>query len=51
MIKVVQGNKQTCQAFVEDLKSRVGLTSAEVEQTVREIIASVRERGDDAVKE
>lgn len=51
MIKVVQGNKQTCQAFVEDLKSRVGQTSPEVEQTVREIIASVRERGDDAVKE
>lgn len=51
MIKVVQGDKQTCQAFVEDLKSRVGQTSPEVEQTVREIIASVRERGDDAVKE
>ncbi len=51
MIKVVQGNKQTCQAFVEDLKSRVGQTSPEIEQTVREIIASVRERGDDAVKE
>lgn len=51
MIKVVQGDKQTCQAFVEDLKSRVGQTSPEIEQTVREIIASVRERGDDAVKE
>ena len=51
MIKVVQGNKQTCQAFVEDLKSRVWQTSPEIEQTVREIIASVRERGDDAVKE
>lgn len=51
MIKVVQGEKQTCQAFVEDLKSRVGQTSPEIEQTVREIIASVRERGDDAVKE
>ena len=30
MIKVVQGDRQTCQSFVEDLKSRVGQASPEI---------------------
>lgn len=51
MIKVVQGDRQTCQFFVEDLKSRVGQTSPEIEQSVRDIIEAVRTGGDDAVKE
>ena len=51
MIKVVQGDRQTCQSFVEDLKSRVGQTSPEIEQSVRDIIQAVREKGDQAVKE
>ncbi|MFQ6891518.1 MAG: histidinol dehydrogenase [Acutalibacter sp.] len=51
MIKVVQGDRQTCQSFVEDLKSRVGQTSPEIEQSVREIIEAVRTGGDRAVKE
>ena len=51
MIKVVQGDRQTCQSFVEDLKSRVGQTSPEIEQSVRDIIEAVRTGGDDAVKE
>ena len=51
MIKVVQGDRQTCQSFVEDLKSRVGQTSPEIEGAVREIIEAVRAGGDKAVKE
>jgi histidinol dehydrogenase len=51
MIKVVQGDRQTCQSFVEDLKSRVGQTSPEIEASVREIIENVRTGGDSAVKE
>ncbi len=51
MIKVVQGDRQTCQSFVEDLKSRVGQTSPEIEAAVRDIIEAVRTGGDQAVKE
>ncbi len=51
MIKVVQGDRQTCQSFVEDLKSRVGQTSPEIEQSVHDIIEAVRTGGDGAVKE
>lgn len=51
MIKVVQGDRQTCQSFVEDLKSRVGRTSPEIEASVREIIEHVGAGGDSAVKE
>ena len=51
MIKVVQGDRQTCQSFVEDLKSRVGQTSPEIEASVREIIQTVASGGDEAVKE
>ncbi len=50
MIKVVQGDRQTCQSFVEDLKSRVGQTSPEIEASVRDIIEAVRTGGDQAVK-
>ena len=51
MIKVVQGDRQTCQSFVEDLKSRVGQTSPEIESSVSQIIQAVRAGGDQAVKE
>ena len=51
MIKTVRGDWQTCQSFVEDLKSRVGETSQEIEDAVREILAQVRARGDQAVRE
>ena len=51
MIKTVRGDWQTCQSFVEDLKSRVGETSQEIEDAVREILAQVRTRGDEAVRE
>ena len=51
MIKVAQGDRQTCQSFVEDLKSRVGQTSPEIEASVRDIIEAVRTGGDQAVKE
>ena len=51
MIKVVQGDRQTCQSFVEDLKSRVGQTSPEIEASVQDIIEAVRTGGDQAVKE
>ena len=51
MIKTVRGDWQTCQSFVEDLKSRVGETSQEIEDAVREILLQVRTRGDQAVRE
>ena len=51
MIKTVRGDWQTCQSFVEDLKSRVGETSQEIEDAVREILLQVRARGDQAVRE
>ncbi len=50
MIKTVTGNKEICAAFIEDLKSRVGQTSPEIEQSVAEIIETIRQKGDEAVK-
>ena len=51
MIKTVKGDRATCLAFVEDLKNRVGQTSPEIEQSVRDIVEAVRTRGDQAVKD
>lgn len=50
MIQTVTGEKAACAAFVENLKSRVGQTSPEIEQTVAEILEMVRQKGDEAVK-
>ena len=51
MIKTVKGDRAACRAFVEDLKNRVGQTSPEIENSVRDILENVRTRGDDAVRE
>ena len=49
MIKTVKGDRAACRAFVEDLKNRVGQTSPEIENSVRDILENVRTRGDAAV--
>ncbi len=51
MIKTVQGDRQTCLEFIADLKSRVGQADPSVEATVAEILRTVREGGDRAVKD
>ena len=51
MIKTVKGGRAACRAFVEDLKNRVGQTSPEIENSVRDILENVRTRGDAAVRE
>lgn len=51
MIKTVKGDRAACLAFIEDLKSRVGQADPAVEKTVAEIIETVRQRGDEAIKE
>ena len=51
MIKTVKGDRAACRAFVEDLKNRVGQTSPEIENSVRDILENVRTRGDAAVRE
>lgn len=51
MIKTVTGDRQTLLACVEDLKSRVGQASPQIEASVRDILENVRLRGDEAVRE
>ena len=43
MIKTVKGDRAACRAFVEDLKNRVGQTSPEIENSVRDILENVRD--------
>lgn len=50
MIKTVTGSRETCRSFLKDLKARVGQTSPEIERTVAEIIETVRQGGEEAVK-
>lgn len=51
MIKLIQGDKETCEIFIADLKSRIGENDKKVESAVAEIIEKVRENGDSAVRE
>lgn len=51
MIQTVTGSREVCAAFLEDLKKRVGQTDPAIEQSVKEILEAVRQRGDQAVKE
>lgn len=50
MIKTVQGSRAACLAFIEDLKSRVGQADRAVEESVAEIVQTVKVGGDEAVK-
>lgn len=50
MIKIIEGKEQEKQ-FLADMKKRSGEVNAEVEKTVKAIIADVASRGDEAVKE
>lgn len=50
MIKTIEANGSEKQ-FLADMKKRSGEVNAEVEKTVRQIIADVVQRGDEAVKE
>ena len=49
MIKIVKGNRETCQDFIRTLKERVGENDRSVEASVAEIIDTVKKGGDRAV--
>lgn len=51
MIRIVKGDQQARQAFLQELKARAGHAGKAVEQTVEEILEAVRVGGDQAVKE
>lgn len=50
MIKIVNAGPDERQAFINDLKSRVGAADPAIEQKVASIIEVVRKGGDEAVK-
>lgn len=50
MIRTVQGNRETCVGFIEELKARIGENDRKVDAAVAEIVAEVRQNGDEAVK-
>ncbi len=50
MIKTVQGDRETCLAFIRDLRSRAGQADKKVEAAVAEIAEMVKNGGDEAVK-
>lgn len=49
MIKMVKGNRETCQAFINTLKERVGENDRSVEAAVAKIVETVKTGGDRAV--
>lgn len=51
MMRMVNGDRKTCLAFIEELKARAGETGQAVETAVAEILQGVKLRGDEAVKE
>lgn len=51
MIKMVKGDRKTCQAFIQTLKERVGENDRSVEVSVTKIIETVKQGGDKAVIE
>ncbi len=51
MIKVVKGNKNELEAFIADLKGRIGENDTKAEKIVLDIINNVKENGDKAVRE
>lgn len=51
MIRIAEGDRASRLAFLQELKGRVGKTDPKIEQTVAEILETVRTGGDEAVKE
>ena len=51
MLKVVKGEPAVLRRTIDDLKSRIGMASPEVEASVRNILEKVRQEGDQAVRE
>lgn len=49
MIKTVNGSKDVCKSFVDNLKMRIGENDKKVENTVAEIVDTVKQEGDKAV--
>jgi len=49
MITISKGTRQVNEAFIEQLKSRVGENDKKVEASVQEIIATVKKEGDKAI--
>lgn len=50
MIKIVTASPQERRDFIATLKARAGTPDPKIEQSVAEIIAAVRDQGDEAVK-
>lgn len=50
MIRVVKGSKTVCTDFISELKARAGESDRKVASAVAEIIATVREKGDEALQ-
>lgn len=50
MIEIVKGSKETCEAYIQELKARVGENDRKADEIVAGIIQDVRENGDSAVK-
>ncbi len=51
MIRIKKGDRATCEEFIAELKSRVKDNDKKVEESVSAIIAEVKARGDEAVRE
>ena len=51
MVKIIKADGVSERKFIEELKRRAGENDAQVEKTVKQIIADVKERGDEAVRE
>ena len=49
MIRISKGSREINEAFIEQLKSRVGENDKKVEASVQDIIATVKKEGDKAI--
>jgi histidinol dehydrogenase len=49
MIKKVKGNKEVCETFIGDLRSRINKTDKNIEKNVSEILENVKNNGDRAI--
>ena len=51
MIRIIEGDKAHCEAFIKQLKERAGENDRKAETVVAEILENVRIRGDQAVRD
>lgn len=51
MIRIKKGDRKVCEEFIAELKKRVSENDKKVESAVADIIADVKERGDEAVRD